>query len=72
MEKRVYIKDVEIEPYKKICVGKIKIGREKHEIELENIYPENEKIYETDYGEMTGKMLMEISIKTGVKIYEMK
>lgn len=72
IEKKVYIKDVEIEPYKKICYGKIKIGKEKHEIELEHIYPEEKEIYETDYGEMTGKMLLEISIKTGVEIYELK
>lgn len=72
IDKKVYIKDAEIEPYKKICTGKIKIGKEKHEIELEHIYPEEKEMYETDYGEMTGKMLLEISIKTGVKIYEMK
>ena len=69
---KVYIKEAEIKPYEKICYGKIRIGREIHEIRLENIYPENEEIYETDYGEMTGKMLLEISISTGVKIYEMK
>ena len=72
IDKKVYIKDVEIEPYKKICIGKIKIGKEKHEIKLEHIYPEEKEMYETDYGEMTGKMLLEISIKTGVNIYEMK
>ena len=72
IEKKVYVKNAEIEPYKKICTGKIKIGKEKHEIELENIYPEEKEIYETDYGEMTGKMLLEISISTGIKIYEMK
>ena len=69
--KKVYVKDAEIEPYEKICKGKIKIGRKINRIRLENIYPE-EEIYETDYGEMTGKMLVEISIITGVKIYEMK
>lgn len=70
--KKVYVKDAEIKPYKKMCYGKVKIGKEKHEIKLENIYPEEKEMYETDYGEMTGKMLVEISIKTGVKIYEMK
>ena len=69
---KVYVKEAEIEPYKKICYGEIKIGKEKHRVRLENIYPENEEKYETDYGEMTGKMLLEISISTGVKIYEMK
>lgn len=72
LNKKVYVKEAEIEPYKKICYGKVKMGKEKHEIKLENIYPEEKEIYETDYGEMTGKMLLEISIKTGVKIYEMK
>lgn len=72
LNKKVYVKEAEIKPYKKICYGKIKIGKEKHEVEIEQFYPEEEEIYETDYGEMTGKMLLEISIKTGVKIYEMK
>ena len=72
IDKKVYVKNVEIEPCEKICIGKIKTGKEEHEIEIEQIYPDEKEMYKTDYGEMTGKMLVEISIKTGVKIYEMK
>ena len=69
---KVYVKEAEIKPYEKICYGKIRIGREIHEIRLEKICPEKEEIFDTDYGEMTGENLLEISIITGVKIYEMK
>lgn len=77
VDRKAYIKEIEIEPAwlnirENISYGKIRIGKEKHEIEIERIYPEEKEIYETDYGEMTGKMLLEISISTGVKIYEMK
>ena len=65
------VKDVEVKPYKKICYGKIKFGKEKKIVRLENISPEEEEIYQTPYGKMNGKTLLEISISTGVRIYEM-
>lgn len=71
INKKVYVKDVEVKPYKKICYGKIKFGKEKQIVRLENIYPEEKEIYQTPYGEMTGETLLRISISTGVRIYEM-
>ena len=50
IEKRVYAKDAEIEPYKKICYGKVKIGKEKHRVRrnerenaIRNIYKNRSK-----------------------------
>lgn len=70
--KNIFTKEIEIEPSEEMFETEIKLGKEKKEITLRRTYLEKEETYETKYGEMKGKTILEISISTGVKIYEMK
>lgn len=67
---KIYILDVEISPSEEEFYTEIKIGKEKNKIKIRRTFLEEEKKYRTIHGEMSSKTLLQIYIRTGVKIYE--
>lgn len=68
---KIYLKNVEVINCKdNIYNMKIKIGRKGRRIKAQKTLLENEKVYETKFGNITGKMLMKIMLTERVEIYE--
>ena len=68
---KIYLKNVKIiNRIDDIYTMKIKIGRKDRKITAQKVLLENEKVYETKFGNITGKMLMKIMLTERVEIYE--
>lgn len=68
---KIYLKNVKIiNRIEDIYTMKIKIGRKDRKVTAQKVLLENEKIYETKFGNITGKMLMKIMLTERVEIYE--
>ncbi len=68
---KIYLKNVKIiNRTDDIYTMKIKIGRKDRKIKARKVLLENEKIYETKFGNITGRMLMKIMLTERVEIYE--
>lgn len=68
---KIYLKNVKIiNRIDNIYTMKFKIGRKDRKIKAQKVLLENEKIYETKFGNITGKMLMKIMLTERVEIYE--
>lgn len=62
-------KEIEIEPNEPTFYSNLEINGEEKQIYVMKFFPEENKIYKTIYGNMTGREIMLTALKTTVKIY---
>lgn len=66
---KIFVADAEITPYEKETYAEMNIKGVKYEAWIEMEHLEEEKEYETPYGKMNGRTIMEVSLATSTRIY---
>lgn len=66
---KIFVVEAWITPYEKETYAEMKLNGQEYEAWIEMEHLEEEKEYETPYGVMTGKMIMEVSLATATRIY---